>query len=227
MSRLTATLLIAPLLGLLVACTSNEEKASKVLDESLRSPSSSYKDMASYPGNVTCGKYLDLDYQGFPVYKEFVVVDTEANLRPSKLDVAVYCSDDPVAALNKALDIDYQTQREQIAAVLDDFRLLSQPLLDYERDNRHFPWTEQGLQALVEPTPHGNPPRNFPEGGYVQTIPKDPWGNNYDYVCPPFAGVRILYSLQSLGADGVAGGSGPDADIKHDYIPYFEHLEAL
>ena len=227
MSRLTAAFLLTALLGQLTACTTNEEKATQVMDESLRSPSSTYKDMASYPGNVTCGKYLDRDYQGFPVYKDFVVVDTEANLRPNQLDVAIYCSDDPVAALNEALDIDYEAQREEIATILNDFALLSQPLLDYERDNRYFPWTEQGLQALVEPSPYGNPPRNFPEGGYLQSIPKDPWGNSYDYVCPPFAGIRVLYSLQSLGADGAEGGSGVNADIKHNYAPYFERLEAL
>ena len=227
MPRLTAAFLLSALLGQLTACTTNVVKATQVMDESLRSPSSTYKDMASYPGNVTCGKYLDRDYQGFPVYKDFVVVDTEANLRPNQLDVAIYCSDDPVAALNEALDIDYEAQREEIAAILTDFAQLSQPLLDYERDNRYFPWTEQGLQALVEPSPYGNPPRNFPEGGYVQAIPKDPWGNSYDYVCPPFAGIRVLYSLQSLGADGAEGGSGVNADIKHNYAPYFERLEAL
>ena len=48
----------------------------------------------------------------------------------------------------------------------------------------------------------GNPPRTFPEGGYIDAIPTDPWGRDYDYVCEPFAGVRIPYELQSLGADG-------------------------
>lgn len=227
MPRITAALLLTFLLGSLAACTSNEEKATQLVDESRRTSSSTYIDIASYPGNVTCGKYLDKDYEGYPVYKDFIVVDTEANLRPNALDLAVYCSSDPMEALNNALDIDYEAQKEQIDAVLSDFKLLSQPLLDYERDNRYFPWTEQGLQALVEPSPYGNPPRNFPEGGYVQSIPKDPWGNSYDYVCPPFAGIRVLYALQSLGADGAEGGSGINADIKHNYTPYFEHLNAL
>ena len=132
-----------------------------------------------------------------------------------------------MGALNEALGIDYESQRERILAVLQDFRMLADPLSRYEQDNRHYPWTEQGLQALVEPSPYGNPSINFPDGGYIQSIPDDPWGNRYDYVCPQFAGIRILYKLQSLGADGREGGSGEDADIKHAYLPYFERLEDL
>ena len=227
MSRLSAALLLTALLGHLTACTSNEEKATQVMNESLRSTSKTYKDMASYPGNVTCGKYLDRDFQGFPVYKEFVVVDTVADLRPNKLDLAIYCSDDPLAALNQALSIDYEQQKDQIDAILNDFRMLSDLLLQYEEDNRNFPVTEQGLQALVEPSPFGNPPLNFPEGGYIQAVPLDPWGNDYAYDCPPFAGIRMHYKLQSLGADATEGGKGENADIKRSYLPYFDHLERI
>lgn len=227
MQRLQITFTTLSLLGLLVGCASTEEKVSQVMDESLGSTSKTYQDMANYPGNVTCGRYLDRGFDGFPEYKDFVVVDTEANLRPSPLDLSVYCSDQPLEALNEALGIDYESQKEQIDRVLDDFRLLHQPLLQYERDNRHFPWTEQGLQALVEPSPFGNPSINFPEGGYIAAIPSDPWGNQYDYDCPPFAGIRILYKLQSFGADGVEGGTGQNADIKHSYLKYFDHLERL
>ena len=105
--------------------------------------------------------------------------------------------------------------------------MLAEPLSRYEDDNRHYPWTEQGLQALVEPSPFGNPSINFPEGGYIKSVPDDPWGNRYDYVCPPFAGIKVVYQLQSLGADGKAGGSGYNADIKHTYLPYFDRLSDL
>ncbi len=37
----------------------------------------------------------------------------------------------------------------------------------------------------------------------------------------------IPYKLQSLGADGVEGGSGENADIKHSYLPYFDHINQL
>ena len=210
-----------------VGCSSTEQQTAAVLDESLPGKSSSWKNITSYPGNVTCGEYLDRDFQGLPTYKPFVVVDTEANLRPNQLDIAVYCSDDPESALNSQLKINYAEQRAEIDAILDDFRALAEPLLAYEKDNRYFPWTEQGLAALATPSPYGNPPINFPEGGYISEVPVDPWGQAYDYECPPFAGIRVLYKIQSLGADGKEGGSGPDADIKHSYVPYFDHLARI
>ena len=161
------------------------------------------------------------------MYQDFVVVDTVANLKPLKMDVIVYCSENPGAALDSELSIDYESQKLQIDSILNDFRLLAQPLEAYIRDNPSFPWTEQGLQALVKPATTGNPPRSFPEGGYVDVIPTDPWGKEYDYVCEPFAGVLIPYKIQSLGADGVEGGTGENADIKHTYLPYFDHVNQL
>lgn len=217
------TLVIAGLSG----CATTEKQATQAMNDSLRTDSGSYKDMRTYPGGVTCGKYLAKDFQGLPEYKAFVVVDTEANLRPTKMDLAVFCTDDPKSALNAELGIDYDAQKSTISAILADFEALEAPLLGYEKDNRSFPWTEQGLEALVEPTTKGNPPRNFPEGGYISAIPSDPWGNAYDYDCPPFAGIRVLYKLQSFGADGVKGGNGENADIKHTYLKYFRHVESL
>ncbi|MET0104378.1 MAG: type II secretion system protein GspG, partial [Sedimenticola sp.] len=48
------------------------------------------------------------------------------------------------------------------------------------------------------------------EGGYIERVPKDPWGNTYLYLQP---GSHGDYDLYSLGADGVGGGTGVNADI--------------
>jgi len=45
---------------------------------------------------------------------------------------------------------------------------------------------------------------------YLDKVPKDPWGNPYQYLSP---GVRGDVDVFSLGADKQPGGSGPDADI--------------
>lgn len=228
MRQIAKVFLCSAITGLLIGCASTEEQVTKILDETPQVPrNSNYKDIVQYPGNVTCGRYLTTDYQGFPMYQDFVVVDTVANLKPLKMDVIVYCSENPGAALDSELSIDYESQKLQIDSILNDFRLLAQPLEAYIRDNPSFPWTEQGLQALVKPATTGNPPRSFPEGGYVDVIPTDPWGKEYDYVCEPFAGVLIPYKIQSLGADGVEGGTGENADIKHTYLPYFDHVNQL
>lgn len=82
----------------------------------------------------------------------------------------------------------------------------------YKLDNGSYPSTEQGLQALVEPPEVGNLPRNWREGGYLEKgkIPKDPWNNEYIYLCP---GTHGDYDIISYGADGEAGGEGKNSDI--------------
>ena len=82
--------------GLLIGCASTEEQVTKMLDETGQVPrNQTIKTSTQYPGNVTCGKYLATDYQGFPMYKDFVVLDTVANLKPLAMDVKIYCSENP------------------------------------------------------------------------------------------------------------------------------------
>jgi general secretion pathway protein G len=48
--------------------------------------------------------------------------------------------------------------------------------------NGYPPTTEQGLQALVsQPSTEPRPQRWYQ---LFKEIPKDPWGNNYIYLCP-------------------------------------------
>ena len=73
-----------------------------------------------------------------------------------------------------------------------------------------YPTTDQGLEALVS-KPSGSPePKNYPKGGYMKKVPKDPWGNAYIYRNP---GERAEYDLYSLGADGQEGGEGKNEDL--------------
>lgn len=227
MRNFKISLLMLALSATIVGCTSTEQKATMAMDESLDGKFTSYDELQTYPGNVTCGKYLVADFMGGVEYRNFVVVNNEANKNPSPLDLAIYCSNEPLDSLNKSLSIDYLAQKAEIDAIVADMTSLEQPLLAYETDNRYFPWTDQGLIALVTPSTKGNPPRNFPEGGYISEVPKDPWGRDYDYRCDPFAGIRVMYKLQSLGRDGTKGGEGHDADIKVDYLQYFAHVNAL
>ncbi len=86
----------------------------------------------------------------------------------------------------------------------------------YKLDNGEYPSTEQGLQALVQAPTVGELPKNWREGGYLEKgkIPRDPWGNDYVYLCPGTGGE---YDLISYGADGEPGGDGKNQDItNHD-----------
>src|SRR4051812_47457814 len=68
----------------------------------------------------------------------------------------------------------------------------------YRLDNGAYPSTEQGLVALVQ-RPTTNPvPGNWKQGGYLDRLPKDPWGGDYQFLNP---GVKGEIDVFSLGAD--------------------------
>ena len=95
-------------------------------------------------------------------------------------------------------------------AVRNDIAAISQALKLYRLDNQRYPTTEQGLAALVaRPTQPPLPP-NWKPNGYVERLPKDPWGGNYQYLNPGLHGEIDVFSF---GADGQPGGSGNDTDI--------------
>lgn len=81
----------------------------------------------------------------------------------------------------------------------------------YKLDNGSYPTTEQGLEALVQKPTIGDVPRNWREGGYIQKVPNDPWGNPYVYISP---GTNGDYDLASYASDGESGGEGKNADVE-------------
>ena len=87
---------------------------------------------------------------------------------------------------------------EQIGQTLDLFKL----------EIGRYPTTQEGLQALIT-APAG---LNNWNGPYWKkgTVPKDPWGNEYQFVSP---GQHGAYDIISLGADGKEGGDGANKDI--------------
>ena len=91
-----------------------------------------------------------------------------------------------------------------------DFKAIETALKIYRLDNYVYPTTEQGLEALVSPSPLDPQPRNFKDGGYLAEVPVDPWGRPYLYLSPGENGEVDIYTL---GADGLAGGDGQNADI--------------
>ena len=95
-------------------------------------------------------------------------------------------------------------------AATQDIASVVQALKLYRLDNIRYPSTEQGLQALVTKPAIEPIPGNWKNGGYLEKLPKDPWGNPYLYLNPGRHGELDVYSL---GADGQPGGEGKDADI--------------
>ncbi len=96
------------------------------------------------------------------------------------------------------------------ARAAQDIRAIESALDMYRLDNYRYPTSDQGLEALVE-RPTGDPePPNYKEGGYLRSLPNDPWGSPYQYANPGEHGEIDVYTL---GADGQRGGEGEDAVI--------------
>lgn len=90
-----------------------------------------------------------------------------------------------------------RVQIELFGAALDQFRL----------DTGRYPTTQESLQALqVNP---GN--LNGWDGPYLKKdVPRDPWGNPFQYKSP---GDHGEYDLWSFGSDNTPGGEGEAGDI--------------
>ena len=106
-------------------------------------------------------------------------------------------------------------EQARIAAAHTDLRAIGAALELYRLDNRAYPTTQQGLEALVTRPASPPVPPNWHSDGYLSQLPSDPWGNPYIYTLPASHG---RFELVSLGADGREGGEGPDSDLRYSEI---------
>jgi general secretion pathway protein G len=103
-----------------------------------------------------------------------------------------------------------RTDDARKVAAKQDIATLMQSLELYKLDNHRYPTTEQGLQSLLTKPTTGPQAPGWKEGGYIPKLPNDPWGKPYQFLSPGTKGAIDVYSL---GADGMPGGVGNDADI--------------
>ena len=103
-----------------------------------------------------------------------------------------------------------QPDQARVTKARQDVSSLVTALNIYRLDNFSYPSTDQGLNALIQ-KPIGLPAApNWKQGGYIDRLAPDPWGNPYQYLSPGLNGEIDVYSL---GADRAAGGEGINADI--------------
>ena len=98
----------------------------------------------------------------------------------------------------------------RVTAAKSDIATIMAALKLYRLDNQRYPTVEQGLSSLVMRPTAPPPPPNWKPNGYLDRLPKDPWGQQYQYLNP---GLRGEIDVFSFGADGQPGGTGNDADI--------------
>jgi general secretion pathway protein G len=102
-----------------------------------------------------------------------------------------------------------RTDEARVTKAVADMKGIEQALGLYRLDNGVYPSTDQGLAALVEKPTAPPLPKAWRAGGYLDRTPHDPWGNPYVYLLRD----PQHFVLKSLGADGVEGGRGFDADL--------------
>lgn len=79
----------------------------------------------------------------------------------------------------------------------------------FQFDVGRYPTAAEGLKVLIEKPQAAE---GWNPQGYVgkNTLPKDPWNNDYVY---EWDATKNWYVIKSLGADGKPGGEGDAADI--------------
>jgi general secretion pathway protein G len=75
-------------------------------------------------------------------------------------------------------------------------------LQQYRMNMGSYPTSDEGLKALLE-APDGDKASRW-KGPYADTMPKDPWGNPYQYACPGVHN-KNSYDIWTMGPDGQDG----------------------
>jgi general secretion pathway protein G len=230
LARVSMAPLTAFPIMLLSACSDGTEQTRQAVEAGLADRRDvQYRDLMSYPGEVVCGEFNPRHptggHQGF---RRFVVIGGRADTRPDEADWSIYCSDDPAAGLFEKTGIGPPGGAgESLEQVRTDLLALQTAVEAYLADNHLVPTTRQGLQALVTASEQMPVPRNFRQGGYLETLPQDPWGRPYRYESNSLGGVAPTFRIFTLGADGEPGGRGERADIGNWQLEYLEHIAGL
>lgn len=85
---------------------------------------------------------------------------------------------------------------------------ICQALDTYYATVDRYPSIEQGLDVLASG-------KMSEGGGLLDKLPRDPWGNPYEYIQP---GIESPYEVVCLGADQREGGDGANEDITSETL---------
>ncbi|MFU8764860.1 MAG: type II secretion system protein GspG [Haliea sp.] len=211
----------------ITGCTSLTEQAQDSVTQTLpRVETIEFRNLQQYPGEVVCGEYKSTqrwgDSRGF---HRFIYRAGQSDVRPSREDRAVFCSDDQAASLRALTGIEAGPGHSQaLRTVVTDLSRLQAALEEHYEDVAAYPDNEKGLDGLLTPGKNLLRAAQYRSGGYLDAIPLDPWGRPYLYAGPDFAGARQPPTLMTLGADGQPGGEGDAADISLQQLHYLQHI---
>ena len=80
--------------------------------------------------------------------------------------------------------------KARVVKAKQDIRVIKNQMDLYRLHNFRYPTTEQGMEALVQ-KPADAP--HWQQGGYLDNLPKDPWGKPYQYLSPGQHGELDIY----------------------------------
>ncbi|MEP1472911.1 MAG: type II secretion system protein GspG [Halieaceae bacterium] len=185
-----------------------------------------FRDLREFSPDIVCGEYNAISVMGEETgYLRFILRSGKADKRPSDSDYAIYCSKKPAEALEKLFGIGpVDNSNRTLMQIQADFGEISAALASYEMDMFVLPKGKSGLSQLTASRMDVSPPRKFRQGGYLKEIPNDPWDRAYLYESSQLSGVKGSYEIKSLGADGLPGGSGQNADVSTDQMGYLQHI---
>jgi len=211
------------------ACVNHTELARQSVESTvLHSNEISYRELESFPGNVVCGEFSTRRRPKDESYLPFIYRSEKVDVYPSREDISIFCSADPAKSLHGVYGINFSgSDKATLLVIRADYVRLGTALEQYEVDNFMLPRSEQGLDALLHASKSMPVPRRFREGGYLSTLPLDPWNIPYIYSASAMAGVKGSYQLLTLGADGIEGGIDENADVSSQHMKYINHIENL
>ena len=94
-------------------------------------------------------------------------------------------------------------KKSKVATAKTQIKLLDDALQQYKLDVGTYPSDLQGLMENIDQSEKW-------DGPYIKPrVPLDPWGGEYQYICP---GEHGEFDIYSFGADGQEGGEGEYAD---------------
>ena len=91
-------------------------------------------------------------------------------------------------------------EQARLVKVKQDILAIQSALDLYKLDNGSYPTTDQGLLALISKPTVDPVPNNWKSDGYLQQLPKDPWGEQYQYLSDN--DTLKIFSYGPKGKDG-------------------------
>lgn len=106
-----------------------------------------------------------------------------------------------IVAVPRLMSVVSHAHNPDIVVAEQDIGEIEKALQLYKQDNGVYPSTEQGLLALVIKPSRAPAPKEWKTGGYIDRLPRDPWGHPYQYRLMDEGAAFDVFSFGAHGPD--------------------------